>query len=379
MTRPSPVHPIAAAFVEPERIAGIEPLPGGHIHRSYRVRVCGEDAGGDLLLQWINTRVFRDPDAMMRNILRVTRHVRSSLAQQGADDLDRRVLCPAATRDGRWLHRSADGSCWRAYRFVPDACPRRPPIRHETARQVARQFGLFQRLLLDLPDPPLEVTIPHFHETPWYLDRLFDAARRDPCGRVAGVRAELDAIERHRDLAQRFARHVEAGLRRRVAHNDAKLANVLFDARDGSALCVVDLDTVMTTFGPLDFGDLVRSMGCDAPEDERDLSIVCVTAERFEAIAAGFVEGLGPTLDAAERDALVDAAITVTFEQAVRFLCDHIEGDVYYRVARAGHNLDRARNQLALLAGLLEAEPLLHETVARVTAGPSSPEGEREA
>ncbi len=366
----------ATAFVEPARIVGVEPLPGGHIHRSYRVRVAGPDHHGDLLLQWINTRVFRDPDAVTENILRVTRHVRHKLEQLGTDDLDRRVLAPVPTLDGRWLHRDASGACWRAYRFVPDAGPRRPPIRHETARQVARQFGLFQRLLLDLPEPPLRVTIPHFHETPWYFERLHEAVRRDPCGRVATARAELDAIERHGDLATRFARHVEAGLRRRVAHNDAKLANVLFDARDGSALCVVDLDTVMTTFGPLDFGDLVRSMGCDAPEDERDLSIVCVTAKRFEAITAGFVEGLGDAIDAAERAALVDAAITVTFEQAVRFLCDHIEGDVYYRIRRPGHNLDRARNQLALLAGLLEAEPVLRATVARVAGDGPTNDGE---
>ncbi len=365
---------VATRFVDPERIAAVEALPCGHIHASFRVRVAAGSGPGDLLLQRVNTRVFRDPEAVTENILRVTRHLRARLAQCGADDLDRRVLTPVPTRDGAWLHRTRDGSCWRAYRFVADACPRRPPIRHETARQAARQFGLFQRLLLDLPDPPLKVTIEHFHETPWYLMRLRDAARRDPCGRVAGVRAELEAIEQHGELATRFARHVEAGLRRRVAHNDAKLANVLFDARDGSALCVVDLDTVMTTFGPLDFGDLVRSMGCDAPEDERDLSIVCVTAGRFEAIAAGFIEGLGGTLDAAERDALVDAAITVTYEQAVRFLCDHVEGDVYYRVARPGHNLDRARNQLALLAGLLEAESLLRETVARV-AGACAPNG----
>jgi hypothetical protein len=34
----------------------------------------------------------------------------------------------------------------------------------------------------------------------------------------------------------------------------------------------------------------------------------------------------------------------------VRFLADHLRGDSYFRVHRAGHNLDRARAQLALVA-----------------------------
>ena len=34
---------------------------------------------------------------------------------------------------------------------------------------------------------------------------------------------------------------------------------------------------------------------------------------------------------------------------AVRFLTDHLEGDRYFRTTHVDHNLDRARNQLALL------------------------------
>jgi len=57
----------------------------------------------------------------------------------------------------------------------------------------------------------------------------------------------------------------------------------------------------------------------------------------------------------ADELALVDAAgPVVTYEQAVRFLTDHLEGDVCYRTTRPGQNLDRARSQLDLLRSMLE-------------------------
>ena len=36
----------------------------------------------------------------------------------------------------------------------------------------------------------------------------------------------------------------------------------------------------------------------------------------------------------------------MAFENAVRFLTDHLSGDVYFRIQREAQNLDRARTQL---------------------------------
>jgi len=37
---------------------------------------------------------------------------------------------------------------------------------------------------------------------------------------------------------------------------------------------------------------------------------------------------------------------------AIRFLTDFIEGDHYYHVAYPSHNLDRVRNQIALIGSM---------------------------
>jgi hypothetical protein len=43
----------------------------------------------------------------------------------------------------------------------------------------------------------------------------------------------------------------------------------------------------------------------------------------------------------------------MTFETGIRFLTDWLEGDVYFKVKRPGHNRDRARNQLAMTRAVL--------------------------
>jgi Ser/Thr protein kinase RdoA (MazF antagonist) len=187
----------------------------------------------------------------------------------------------------------------------------------------------------------------------------------DPAGRVAACRAEIEALLERRPLAGALGGPPEAGgALVRPVHNDAKIANVLFDAATGEALAVVDLDTTMPGLAAHDFGDLVRSSVSDSEEDERDLARVQVRRPVFAALASGYLAGLGDALSPAERAQLVTGGRVIVFEQAVRFLADHLDGDRYYRISRPGHNLDRARAQLRLLESLERANPELEQIVA---------------
>ena len=38
----------------------------------------------------------------------------------------------------------------------------------------------------------------------------------------------------------------------------------------------------------------------------------------------------------------------MTLENGLRFLADHLNGDIYFKIHRPGQNLDRARAQFAL-------------------------------
>jgi hypothetical protein len=168
---------------------------------------------------------------------------------------------------------------------------------------------------------------------------------------VEEVRAEIERALAAAPLAT-LADEMVARVPRRVAHNDAQLANVLF--RGDEAVCLVDLDTVMPTAWFWDVGDLLRSASCGAAEDDPDPGRNAADPALLRAILDGYRAGVAPVVEpgSPEDEALESAGALITYEQALRFLTDFIRGDVYYRVVRPGQNLDRARAQLALLASM---------------------------
>jgi aminoglycoside phosphotransferase (APT) family kinase protein len=340
-------------FALPGALVSLERHAGGLINHSWVATVDAAGGGRRFLLQQINRYVFRRPEQVMENMRRITRQVADRLAREGANDAARRVLTLLPTREGGSHHVDDEGEVWRVVGWIEGTRSVERATTEAEARETARAFGRFLRQLEDLPGPPLHETIPGFHDTPARLEALERAAGADPAGRADGCRPETSALLDRRPLAFALADRVAGGeLHERPVHNDAKIANVLFDAVTGEALCVVDLDTTMPGLALHDFGDLARSTVSDSAEDERDLSRVGVRPPVFEALAGGFMEGAGDSLPPAERSLLAVGACVITYEQALRFLTDHLDGDRYYRVTRPGHNLDRTRAQLRLLESL---------------------------
>jgi aminoglycoside phosphotransferase (APT) family kinase protein len=320
----------------------------GRIHESWLV-VC--DTGRRYVFQRLNAGVFRDLGAVMENIARVTEHLGRALARSSAPAL--RPLRMVPVRSGASWLALPEGGGWRAWEFVEGTLALERAETPDQAYQAARAFGSFAALLDDLPPPPLRDTIPGFHDTAARVAALRAALDRDPVGRAAGAQREIEQALAHAELAGRIPALVRsAGLRLRAVHNDTKLDNVLFDAASGQAVCVIDLDTVMPGHLAFDFGDLVRSAANAAPEDGTDPAQAELRLPFFEAIARGYLEGSAALQGRAERASLQFAAPLITYEIAVRFLTDHLCGDVYFPVARAGQNLERCRIQLGLLASM---------------------------
>ncbi|MBN2447814.1 MAG: aminoglycoside phosphotransferase family protein [Phycisphaerae bacterium] len=352
---PPEIAEVVARFDVPGRLLAVEPLAGGHINRSFVVTLEGDAGTTRYVLQRLNRSVFARPELVMENITRVVEHIARRLEAEGTPDRQRRVMRVFRTQgDERQRYYSDEtGECWRMCGFVEDTRSFVAASDPAQARAAARAFGEFHRLLSDFPADELHETIPRFHDTPMRLEQFERAVAADACGRVSAVGAEIACVRRHADLADTLMRLLESGdLQRRVVHNDAKISNVLFDARSGEALCVVDLDTVMPGTMLFDFGDMMRSMSSTAAEDEPDAGKVTVDAGMLQALIDGYVESAGGFLTATEREHLLTAGKVITFEQAVRFLGDYVAGDVYYRTEYEGHNLVRARTQLRLLDDL---------------------------
>ncbi len=332
----------------------VECLPhgSGHIHDTFKVTFNMAGAPVHYLLQRINHRIFKNPAAIMDNILRVTNHVRTKLAAAGYPDVTRHSLCIVFTRHGKPCYQDGAGNWWRMYLFVEGACTVDTVETEQQAYEAARAYARFQAWVADLPEPRLHETIPDFHNTPVRLAALREAVRADGVNRAGGVQREIDFVEKRADQCARLlARHWAGEIPERVTHNDTKINNVMLDEKTGQGVCVIDLDTVMPGLALYDFGDMVRSGTASAAEDERDLSRVRMRIEMFSAVAHGYLSE-ARFLTPAEREELVFSGRLITLMIGMRFLTDHLAGDTYFKIERPGHNLDRCRTQFAMVESM---------------------------
>ena len=352
---------IAAAWGLGPR-AQYAPLGKGLINRSLRVR----DGGYECVLQRLNTNVFPRPDLVMRNCGEVTAHLGHERAMGRYAYAVLELLPTLAGAPALVL---PDASWWRMYAYLPDTCARDTVDEPALAREAGRGFGAFARALQGLPVERIAEVIPAFHDPAGRYAAFERARASDRVGRAAHCIAECAAAAACEEIVTAWQRLGACGLPWRIVHNDCKVDNILFDA-SGRAVCVIDLDTVMPGSLLFDFGDLVRSVVNPLAEDSIEFDRVGVRRDLFAALASGYVEGCGSMLSAIEHANLVFGARLISGVLALRFLTDYLDGDRYFRIGRPLHNLDRARNQLALFAALGDAADELQSMVPAPEQGP---------
>ena len=349
-------YALAAYFKEIPEVC--EPYGNGHINDTFLVL-----AERRYILQRMNTNVFPRPVELMENILGVTEHIRAKTKAAGGDYC-RATLVVVPTLDGGTYYVDPQGGYWRMYEFTEGTVTYEAVESAEDFMKCAEAFGNFGQLLADYPAKKLHESIADFHNTPKRYLNLMNAVERDVCGRLIEVEAEVRFAKEREDFCKTLEDAHSAGdLPLKVTHNDTKLNNILFDEKTGAPVCVIDLDTVMPGYTVNDFGDSIRFGANTAAEDERDLSKVTLDLALFEAYAKGFLKGCGGSLTKTELELLPIGAVMMTLECGMRFLTDYLEGDVYFKVHRPGHNLDRARNQFALVADMEKKLPQMHEII----------------
>ena len=117
---------------------------------------------------------------------------------------------------------------------------------------------------------------------------------------------------------------------------------------------VVDLDTVMPGLVGHDFGDAIRFAANFTEEDSEEYEKAGINLNVFWAFAQGFLKKTAKTLTDREIETLGLSGFVLSCELATRFLDDYINGDLYFKVKKPGHNLIRTRCQIALAKDMLE-------------------------
>ena len=348
----SNVNELLNAFVFEGEFVKTSQLFDGHINNTY---VFDFDCGGEInryLVQELNTYVFKQPEALMNNVMGVTEHMRKKVLENGGD-VKRECLQVFPAKDGNPYYIDSENRFWRCYNFITDAHSYQCVDSAETFCNAAKAFGDFQRILADYPSETLVETIPNFHNTVSRFADFKKAVADNLSGRAEQAKDEINfVLAREKDCSVLLDLLEEGKLPLRVTHNDTKLNNVMFDNKTNKGICVVDLDTVMPGLSLYDFGDSIRFGANTAAEDEKDVSKVSLSLEYFRAYTYGYLSTAGESLTKEEINQLAFSSKLLTLECGMRFLGDFINGYVYFKTEYPEHNLVRCRTQFELVADI---------------------------
>lgn len=341
------INEIAGAFDFCGGVMSVEVYGEGHINDTFRVKADDGKNSCPYIVQRINTQVFKQPAQLMENVAAVTEYLalNGGKAAVGAEFL--RVI---PTRDAQTHYTASNGEVWRAYNFIESGVSFQTSELPQLFAAAGQAFGRFVRVLDGFPVGSLHETIPKFHDTRKRLADFLQAVELDQCGRAAGCAAEISFVLARQKECGVLMELLDAGeLPLRVTHNDTKLNNVLINPHTLEPVCVIDLDTVMPGLIANDFGDAIRTGAATAAEDERDLNKVQFCLPLYKTYAMSYLKEVGEVLTPKEKETLRWGAKLMTLECGMRFLADHLQGDVYFKIHRKAHNLDRARTQFKLV------------------------------
>lgn len=310
----------------------------GHIHQTFFLELKN---GFSYILQQINTRVFKNPVALCRNIHLLNEYLKQTNYPFAIADL-------MPTPEHNFVVKDDDHNYWRVFRYLSNTQSFDHAKTIQQAYLASKAFGTFAAKIKDFPQHLLTPGIPNFHNCLLRESQFSEAVRQASLAQLKEIKKEIHFFDQH--LFCRDWKKLDLPLR--LSHNDTKINNILFGDDGTTPTAIIDLDTVMPASPLFDFADMVRTYTSKAPEDA-PAKEVYLRQDYFEALSQGFLEGIGDLLKPKEKSALLLSALLTVQTQAKRFLADYLNGNFYYKVEYPEHNLVRGRNQVALLKSML--------------------------
>ena len=350
----SKILAIIEEFAIEGQVTEIIPWGNGLINDTYRINTDGQE---DYLLQRVNGKVYDNVDGIIRNIYLVTETIRKQkfYLRNGRQKQDLHLIL---RKNGELYLKDPDGSGsgWRVYNFIKDAYSIEVATEPFEMYKSGILLGQFHYLMRDFPIEDIIATYPHFHDPVYHYHRLLQAAETDLTGRAAQVQEELDFFRKHEGQYSYFNdRILQNQIPIRLTHNDAKINNVMFDRENKEPICMVDLDTIMPGIIPFDFGDAIRSAMCTGKDTgpDMDISRIHCDMDIYTHFYRGFLEGCQGILTQEEIDDLPHGAIMIAMENAMRYLEDYLNGNVYFKVKYEEQNLIKTRMHIRLAEDMM--------------------------
>jgi len=329
----------------------VKPFGSGLINHTWKV--IGENS---YILQQVNTNVFKNPEQITENLALLDDYLKKTAP-------DYLFVSPLPALSGERLVQSADGNFFRLFLFVEGSVTVNEINDPKEAYDAAYQFGKFTFLLKDFDPKQLHYTLPQFHDLELRYNQFKSALAAATEERLTAAADAINTIEKHEDILHTYRQIISRQeLPLRVIHHDTKISNILFD-QNKNGLCVIDLDTVMPGYFLSDTGDMLRTYLCPANEEEIDLTKIKIDEANFYAVYEGYIAAMKPIFTDAEKSYFIYSGKYMIYMQALRFLADFLNGDIYYHATYPNQNLVRAQNQLTLLDAFISLEDKFQQFV----------------
>ena len=359
---------IADRFHPRERITAIRSIGSGNVNETFLVTHQEASESGAFVMQRLNTSVFDRPDLVMRNLQALSDHVEKRLASPPPELQGRRWevprVVPCRKKSSPWVEQN--GEFWRSITYIGAATTSDVIRDCSHAREVGYGLGMFHSLISDLPTQQLADTLENFHVMPVYLER-FDQVRESSSHQDQRTKQACAFIDARRDGADVLEAALGRGeLTHRPIHGDPKINNVMIDEASGQAVGLIDLDTVKPGLIHYDIGDCLRSCCNPAGEETLSLDNVRFDIDLCQAILSGYLSVAGGFLSDWDLHYLPDCIRLIPLELGLRFLTDHLSGNVYFHCTRKDHNLHRAAVQFRLTESVEEQMPELRLLIDRL-------------
>jgi len=345
---------VLPAFGFEENSLRVEAFGSGLINNTWKVI----GPGHEYILQRVNHAVFKEPENIANNISVIGKFLRENHPEYT-------FISPVASNDGNEMIYKKGQGYFRMFPFVSGSHSKDVVETPEQAYEAATQFGRFTRLLHGIDIKKLKLTIPCFHDLTLRYEQFLMALEKGNKERIKEADGLIRSLVAHADIVTEYGNIVaNPEFKLRVTHHDTKISNVLFD-KDGKGLCVIDLDTVMPGYFISDVGDMMRTYLSPVSEEENELERIEVRDEFYKAIVEGYYNEMKEELTETEKKYFFYAGTFMIYMQALRFLTDYLNDDIYYGAKYPRHNFMRARNQLVLLEQLLKKKDQL-ENILRL-------------
>ncbi|WP_194775163.1 phosphotransferase enzyme family protein [Pararhodonellum marinum] len=309
----------------------IDKYGGGHIHHTYMLRI------GDrkFILQEFNQKVFPQYHRIANNQNMV-------MSKANLKDLDFQLPLPIRNVDGELFSKLGD-QLFRLYPFVHGQCI--PQVHSNLEASLsAEAFAAFIKACSGIDVKEMAEIIPGFHDLQLRYQQLETAIGITQ----VDFNDELENLVRfyldQKELVARYKQFM-MDLPLRVTHNDTKINNLIFSEDFTKVEALIDLDTIMPGLCLFDFGDLVRTVCCTVDENSQTWKDIHFDLSTFEALLKGFLKVGKDFMTKEEILSLSFGGEMMTYIMGLRFLADYLNGNIYYNIHYADHNLHRAINQ----------------------------------